>query len=107
LLELREDGMKLLTPENVAESLSVSRSTVLRMISDGSLPAVCLRRGKRKAVYRIREEVLERWVVSKERQGVKTERKPSTPARPSSGGNEKGQDFTRAVYTDLSASENH
>ena len=99
--------MKLLTPENVADALAVSRSTVLRMIGDGSLPAVCLRRGKRKAVYRIREEQLERWVMARERQGVKTERQASTAARPSSGRNEKGQDFTRAVYTDLSASESH
>lgn len=66
--------MKLLTPETVAESLSISRSTVLRMIADGSLPAVCLRRGKRKGVYRVREEILERWIVSREREGAKTQR---------------------------------
>jgi excisionase family DNA binding protein len=62
--------MRLLTPESVAETLSVSRSTVLRMIADGALPAVVLRRGKRKAVYRIRQEALERWVMSRERQGT-------------------------------------
>ena len=73
--------MRLLTPENVAESLSVSRSTVLRMIGDGSLPAVCLRRGKRKGVYRIREEQLEKGVMSREREGAKTARQASTPAR--------------------------
>ena len=61
--------MRLLTPEIVAESLAVSRSTVLRMIADGSLPAVCLRKGKRKGVYRIREEQLERWVTARERKG--------------------------------------
>jgi len=60
--------VKLLTPENVAEQLSVSRSTVRRLIQDGSLPAVCLKRGPRKAVYRIREEVLEKWVISNEKQ---------------------------------------
>lgn len=74
--------MRLLTPENVAENLAVSRSTVLRMIGDGSLPAVCLRRGKRKNVYRIREEILERWILSRERQGAKTERKAFTATRP-------------------------
>lgn len=79
--------MRLLTPENIAEALAVSRSTVLRMISDGSLPSVCLRKGKRKGVYRIREEVLERWVLSRERQGTKTERKASTAARPASDEN--------------------
>jgi excisionase family DNA binding protein len=79
--------MRFLTPEIVAQSLAVSRSTVLRMIGDGSLPAVCLRRGKRKNVYRIREEQLERWVMARERQGVKTERKASTAARPASDEN--------------------
>ena len=68
--------MRLLTPEAVAEQLAVSRSTVLRLIGDGSLACVCLRRGKRKAVYRIRQEVLDRWVISKER-AAKT---PSTTA---------------------------
>ena len=69
-------AVKLLTPEVVAEQLAVSRSTVLRLIADGSLPAVCLRRGQRKAVYRIREEVLQKWILSKERQG----KKPQPPS---------------------------
>ena len=63
--------MKLLDPETVAQQLSVSRSTVLRLIADGAIPAVCLRRGRRKNVYRIRQEVLDRWIINKERQGVK------------------------------------
>ena len=70
--------MHLLTPEQVAESLAVSRSTILRMIADGSLPAICLRRGKRKAVYRIREEQLERWIVARERLLQKNVRQPTT-----------------------------
>ena len=74
--------MKLLTPETVAESLSVSRSTVLRMISDGSLPAVCLRSGKRKKVWRVRPEQLERWLTGKEREGQKSQRQAFTAARP-------------------------
>jgi hypothetical protein len=36
------------------------------MISDGALPVVCLRRGRRKAVYRVREEILEKWVKDRE-----------------------------------------
>src|SRR5262245_14996191 len=65
--------MKLLTPESVSEQLAVSRSTVLRMISDGALPAVCLRSGRRKKVWRVRQEQLERWVMNREKQnGVKT-----------------------------------
>lgn len=95
--------MKLLTPENVAESLAVSRSTVMRMISDGSLPAVCLRRGKRKAVYRVREEILERWVMSRERQGVKTQRKADAAARPEGDGNETRAGFSTRFQHGLEA----
>jgi excisionase family DNA binding protein len=58
--------MKLLTPEACAEMLAVSRSTVLRMIADGALPAVMLRSGRRKKVWRVREEVLEKWVKERE-----------------------------------------
>jgi excisionase family DNA binding protein len=61
--------VKLLTPELVAEQLAVSRSTVLRMIVDKAIPVVCLRKGKRKAVYRIRQEVLDKWIISREREG--------------------------------------
>src|SRR5262245_11225332 len=67
--------MKLLTPESVAEQLAVSRSTVLRMIADGALPAVCLRSGRRKKVWRVREEQLERWVMNRE----KATHKPPQP----------------------------
>jgi excisionase family DNA binding protein len=62
--------VKLLTPEVVAEQLAVSRSTVLRMIADGALPAVCLRSGRRKKVWRVREEMLQKWIIAKERQRV-------------------------------------
>jgi hypothetical protein len=40
------------------------------MIADKVIPVVCLRRGERKAVYRIRQEVLDKWILSKERQGI-------------------------------------
>ena len=61
----------LLNPAQVGELLGISRSSVLRMIDDGQLPAICLRSGRRKKVWRIRREVLEKWVLNKERQGVK------------------------------------
>jgi excisionase family DNA binding protein len=61
--------VRLLTPEAAAEQLAVSRSTVLRMISDGQLPAICLRSGRRKKVWRVREEVLQKWILAKERKG--------------------------------------
>lgn len=60
--------MKLLRPAEIAQVLAISRSSVMRMIDEGQLPAVMLRSGKRKKTYRVREEVLEKWVLSKERQ---------------------------------------
>jgi excisionase family DNA binding protein len=60
--------MKLLRAEEVAVILDVSRSTARRMLIDGTLPAICLRSGKRKKVYRVRESELERFVISLERQ---------------------------------------
>ena len=73
--------MKLLTPEEVSEQLAVSRSTVMRLIDGGSLPAVCLHRGKRKAMYRIRPEQLEKWILSREKATHKR------PQPTTSGGN--------------------
>lgn len=68
--------MKLLRAEEVAVILDVSRSTARRMMIDGTLPAIPLRSGKRKKIYRVRESELERYVLSLERQSVK-----SRPAR--------------------------
>ena len=69
--DVGEGGMKLLNIEEVAKILGISRSTTMRMIVDGSLPAVCLRAGRRKSVWRVREENLQRWILSKERQVAK------------------------------------
>ena len=67
----------LLDPEQASELLGISRSSVVRLILDNALPAICLRSGKRKKVWRIRREVLEKWVIGKEREQVK--RQPSSP----------------------------
>jgi excisionase family DNA binding protein len=64
--------VKLLSVEEVAEALGVSRQTVSRMITEGSLPAICLRSGRRKKVLRIRPEALERWLAAKERETSRT-----------------------------------
>jgi excisionase family DNA binding protein len=60
--------MKLLSVEASAEVLDVSRQTVTRMISDGSLPGICIRAGKRQKTWRIRSEALEKWIMQKERE---------------------------------------
>lgn len=61
--------MNLLTPEKVAEVLSISRSSVRRMIVEGQVPAILLRSGKRKKVWRIREETLDQWLRQRETKG--------------------------------------
>src|ERR687895_1619379 len=61
--------MKLLTPEQTAEVLAVSRSTAMRMIAEGVIPSICLRSGRRKKVWRVREEILEKWLISREKNG--------------------------------------
>jgi excisionase family DNA binding protein len=53
----------------VAYRLQVSDSTIIRMIESGALPAICIRSGKRKKIFRVREEALEKWITSKEREG--------------------------------------
>jgi predicted site-specific integrase-resolvase len=60
--------MKLLRAEEVAIILDISRSTARRMMLENAIPTVCLRSGKRKKLYRVREEQLERYVLSLERQ---------------------------------------
>ena len=62
--------MRLLPVEEVAKALDVSRQTVMRMIQEKQLPAICIRSGRRKKVWRIREEQLERWVSAKEKEST-------------------------------------
>jgi len=55
--------VKLLTPEDLAEMLRVSRATVSRMCAAGSLPCVVLRAGKRKRIVRFREADIEQFIT--------------------------------------------
>ncbi len=48
----------VLTPEQVAEALCLSRSTTYRLIETGELPTVRIGR-----LRRVRKEDLERWVA--------------------------------------------
>ena len=68
--------VKLLRAEEVAVILDISRSTARRMLLDGTLPAVCLRSGRRKKIFRVRESELERYVLSLERQSLKAKARP-------------------------------
>lgn len=83
----KESTRMVADPEQASELLGISRSTVIRLIVDGQLAAICLRSGRRKKVWRIRREVLEKWVLNKERQGTK-------PAKPSLNGQAEAKDLT-------------
>lgn len=83
--------MKLLTPKNVAEILSVSPSTVIRMCVDQVLPSIVVRRGRKKSTFRIREETLQRWINAKEK-----ERTKMTP--PPNGANHHDFEETRQKF---------
>ena len=67
---------KLLTLAQTAEALQTSRQTVMRMVSEGALPAIVLRSGRRKKVIRIDEADLERWVIGLKRQNMASQRTP-------------------------------
>jgi excisionase family DNA binding protein len=59
---------QLWTVPQIAYRLQLSQSTVIRMITAGSISALCVRSGKRKKTFRVREEALEKWIVSQERE---------------------------------------
>ena len=57
---MRNDATVLLSVGEVAERLGVHRATVYRYVHEGELPA--LRLGE-DGPYRVRSDVLERWLV--------------------------------------------
>lgn len=65
--------MTLFTPSEAAEKLKVKTVTVVRMFDDGVLPGIILRRGARKRVIRFREESIEKFLNSREKQSGRTE----------------------------------
>jgi excisionase family DNA binding protein len=62
--------MKLLTQKNVADFFGVSQATISRMASNGDLPHIVLRSGKRKRVIRFRAEEVEQWLSQRSRGGA-------------------------------------
>jgi excisionase family DNA binding protein len=65
--KLPQPGQMLTIPQ-VAFRLQLSQSTIIRMITAGAISALCVRSGKRKKTFRVREEALEKWIVSQERE---------------------------------------
>lgn len=64
--------MKLLAIESVAEKLDVSRQTIQRLIESGVLPAVLVRSGRRKKLWRVRPECLDQWILQKEQEAARS-----------------------------------
>jgi excisionase family DNA binding protein len=62
------NAMKLLTINQAAEILVLSRWTVSEMIESGSLPAFIVKTGKRKKIWRIREQALQKWIDTREQE---------------------------------------
>ena len=58
--------MKLLSIKEVSSALSLSRWTVAQMLESGALPGFVLRSGKRKTIWRVSEQALNRWIERKE-----------------------------------------
>ena len=65
--KIPEPGQSL-TVGQIAYRLQISESTIIRMIVAGSLPAICIKSGKRKKVWRVRPEALENWMRARERE---------------------------------------
>ena len=65
--KIPEPGQMLTVPQ-IAFKLQLSESTVIRMITAGAISAICVRAGKRKKSWRVRPEVIERWLIAQERQ---------------------------------------
>jgi len=57
---------QLLSIPEIADRLSLGRSTVYRLVSSGQLQAINLGEGKQHTHIRIRESELERFINSKE-----------------------------------------
>ena len=62
---------KLLDIKETGARLGLSRWTVADMLESGALPGIILKSGRRKKVWRIREEALQAWITAKEQETKK------------------------------------
>jgi excisionase family DNA binding protein len=65
--------MEVYGPKDLMQLLKVSRATVHHMLHSGELPAVIVRAGKKKKLYRVYADAFDRWRKEKESAAV-TER---------------------------------
>jgi excisionase family DNA binding protein len=66
--------VKLLTAKEVAERLSVSSLTVIRLARAGAIPAVEIAKRETRTLFRFREESIAKFIASRERRGRSHER---------------------------------
>ena len=57
---------RTLTIKQASELLSLSRWTVTELLESGSLPGFVVKQGKRKKIWRVREDALERFITDRE-----------------------------------------
>jgi excisionase family DNA binding protein len=60
-----------LSIDEAAAMIGLSRWTVCKMLEEGALPGFVLRTGKRKKIWRIREDVLQKWIEQREQETKK------------------------------------
>jgi excisionase family DNA binding protein len=58
--------MKMLSIKQGAELLNISRWTFVGLLESGQIPAVIVKSGRRKRIWRIREDALQEWITAKE-----------------------------------------
>jgi len=63
--------MPMLTINEGAGVLKLSRWTVAAMLESGQLPGVIIRSGRRKKVWRISEQALQKWIETREQETKK------------------------------------
>jgi excisionase family DNA binding protein len=57
---------KLLGPREIAEFLNLKKSTVHRLLADGSLPSVIVTNGERRRSFRVKPSELVKWMKARE-----------------------------------------
>ena len=60
---------RLLNPSQVAEVLNLKKSTVHRLLAEGSIPSVPVTGSQRRRSFRVKPSVLQKWIESREVQG--------------------------------------
>jgi len=63
----------VLTPTEAAEKLKLKPITVIRFFDAGILPGIVLRQGLRKRVIRFREDAIDKFLTTREKQGNRVE----------------------------------